>query len=263
MLCFIVIITEFLLAADVDASSTENCNVIVSNTCFQQCSDMSCKCGVTSGDSQYAMCNQACDDSKCKTMTCSSGTCYQRCHNCHMECTSEVGYCRQQCLSGACSFTCNAKRCVQECNGKKCKQVTPVTCRRIFQRSGYLVVLAGLFAATAILTMLALVLSFREMNYWNRRATYSKIRSVSASVDSLYSLESTVSWKKAKSFLTFKKLHWSLLQSMWKFIATLERDNQQLRTVTWQLVTSLVVLNSSVTVCRFVIVNRLVTVQSL
>ena len=194
MLCLIVIIAEFLLAADVDASSTENCNVIVSNSCFQQCSDMSCKCGVTYGDSQYATCNQACVGSKCKTMTCTSGTCYQKCHDCHMACTSDVGYCRQQCLSGACSFTCNAKRCVQECNGKECNQVTrPIKCPRIFQRSGYLVILAGLFAAIAILTLLALVLSFRELNYWNKRATYSKMRSVSGSVDSLCSLESTVS----------------------------------------------------------------------
>jgi len=206
MLCFIVIITEFLLAAVVDASSTENCNVTVSNTCFQQCSDVSCKCGVTYGDSQYATCNQACDGSKCKKMMCTSGTCYQRCHNCHMECTSDVGYCRQQCLSGACSFTCNAKRCVKECNGKECNQATPVTCRSIFQRNGYLVILGGLFAATAILTMLALVLSFRELNYWNRRATYSKIRSVSGSVDSLCSLESTVSWQEAKNFVTAFKI---------------------------------------------------------
>lgn len=195
MLCFIVIITEFLLAAVVDASSTENCNVIVSNSCFQQCSDESCKCGVTYGDSQYATCNQACVGSKCKTMTCTSGTCYQRCHNCHMECTSDVGYCRQQCLSGACSFTCNAKRCVKKCNGKECNRSTSVTRRRIFQRygHGYLMVLAGLFAATAILTMLALVLSFKELSYWNRRATYSKIPISSGSVDSLCSLESTVS----------------------------------------------------------------------
>lgn len=206
MLCFIVIITEFLLAAVVDASSTENCNVIVSNSCFQQCSDESCKCGVTYGDSQYATCNQACVGSKCKTVTCTSGTCYQRCHNCHMECTSDVGYCRQQCLSGACSFTCNAKRCVKKCNGKECNRSTSVTRRRIFQRygHGYLIVLAGLFAATAILTMLALVLSFKELSYWNRRATYSKIPIVSGSVDSLCSLESTVSWQEANNFVTFK-----------------------------------------------------------
>ena len=204
MLCFIVIITEFLLAAVVDTSSTENCNVIVSNSCFQRCSDVSCKCGVTYGESQYTTCNQACVGFQCKTMTCTSGTCYQRCHNCHMECTSDVGYCRQQCLSGACSFTCNAKRCVQECNGKECSHVTPVTRARIFKRSGYLVILAGLFAATALLTMLALVLSFRELNYWNRIATYSKMRFVSGSVDSLDSLESTVSWQEAKSFVTFK-----------------------------------------------------------
>lgn len=191
MLCFIVVIAGFLLAADVVTSSTENCNIMVSNTCLQHCRDASCKCGVTYGNSEYSTCNQACADSKCKTMTCSSGTCYQKCHNCHMECTSDVGYCRQQCLSGACSFTCNAKRCVQEgCNGKECEHVTPATCRTIFPRA-YLLILAGLFAATTILSFLALVLSFREMEFWNRRATYSKIRSVSISVDSLYSLEST------------------------------------------------------------------------
>lgn len=224
MLCFIVVITEFLLAAKAEASSTENCNVLVSSTCFQQCRDTSCKCGVTYGDSKYATCNQACDDSRaqCKTLTCSSGTCYQKCHNCHMECTSDVGYCRQQCLSGACSFTCNAKRCVQECIGKECNQVTPVTCRTIFPRV-YLVILAGLFAATTILSFLALVLSCREMEYWNRRAKYSKLRSVSSSVDSLYSLAGVNDFV-TESFVTVK----TSTESLWKLPASsLKRDSDK------------------------------------
>lgn len=192
MIFVVVVITIFLLTAEVDPSSSENCNVVISKTCFQQCRDTTCKCGVTYGDLQYDTCNQACYGTQCKTLRCSSGTCNQKCHNCHMECTSDVGDCRQQCLSGTCSFTCNAKRCVQECIGQECEHVAPVTCRTVFPRI-YLAILAGLFASTAILSLLAVVLSFRETGYRKRRATYSKLRGVSSSVESLYSLESTVS----------------------------------------------------------------------
>lgn len=191
MLCFIVgLITEFLLVAEVVASSTEKCNAIESYTCLQHCNDTSCKCGVTHGNLEYTTCNQACQGPKCKAIMCSSGTCLQTCHNCHMECTSDVGYCRQWCLSGACSFKCNARHCMQECNGNKCNQVLSVTCRTIYPRL-YLVILAGLFAATSILSFLLLVMSCRETecSNWNREVKYMKIRSFSSSVDSLDSLE--------------------------------------------------------------------------
>lgn len=197
MLCFIVaLVTEFLLVAEVVASSSQKCNAIEWNTCLQQCNGTSCKCGSTYGDSSYTTCKQACQGSKCKAISCSSGTCFQKCHNCHMECTSDVDYCSQQCLSGACSFKCNAIHCVQECNGRKCAHVTPVTCRTLYPRL-YLVILAGLFAATSILSFLLLVMSCRETDLckWNRHARYMKIRSVSSSLDSLYSLEAVAAWQ--------------------------------------------------------------------
>ena len=182
MLYFIVgVITEFLLVAEVVASSTEKCNAIESNTCVQQCHDTSCKCGATYGDLRYSMCKQACQGPKCKTITCSSGNCFQRCHNCQMECTSDVDYCRQQCLSGACSFKCNARRCerVQEC----------VTCQMIYPRS-YLVVLACLFAAMSVLSFTLLVMSCRELEPWSWKSSfkYVKLRE-SISAESLYSID--------------------------------------------------------------------------
>lgn len=197
MLYFIVgIITEFLLVAEVVASSEENCNAMVSNTCIQRCNSTSCKCGVTYRESTYKTCNQACQGPKCKRITCSSGSCHQKCHNCHMECTSDVAYCSQQCLSGACSFKCNARRCKQECNGNKCDfPVTPATCRTIYPRF-YLVILAGLFAATSILSFLLLVMSCREMEprdchrgaRFDKGAKYVKIHSVRSSTERLNSL---------------------------------------------------------------------------
>lgn len=184
MLCFIVgVVMEFLLVAEVVASSTEKCNAIGSNTCVQQCSDTSCKCGVTYGDLSYTTCNQACQGPKCKVITCSSGNCFQRCHNCQMECTSEVDHCRQHCLSGVCSFKCNARRCerVQEC----------VTCQMIYPLS-YLVILACLFAAMSILSFMLLVMSCTELEPWSSKSSanykYARLRN-STSTESFYSID--------------------------------------------------------------------------
>ena len=197
MHCFVIgIITEVLLIARVVTSTNERCNALVLNTCIQRCADASCKCDAVYGDLKFAICNQACHGPKCKTVTCSSGVCHQKCHNCHMECTSDVDYCSQQCLSGACSFTCNARQCKQECNGKECKvPVNAVTCQTIYPRF-HLVILAGLFASTSILSFLLLVISCKETkNNWNmmkrfdKGARYVKIHSVSSSIESLYSKE--------------------------------------------------------------------------
>ena len=190
MFCLVVLVVEFLLLTKLKASPTENCNAVVSSTCLQQCRNRSpCRCGFTSGDSRYTTCNQTCHDSSCKIMTCSSGTCFQQCHDCHMDCTSGVDFCSQRCLSGACSFVCEAKRCVQECKGQECdhEHVTPI-CRTIIP-SVYLLVLAGLFAATTILSFWALMLSFREMKNWDRRETYFRVKSNSSSLDSLCSVD--------------------------------------------------------------------------
>ena len=185
MLCFIVgVVMEFLLVAEVVASSTEKCNAIESNTCVQQCNDISCKCGVTYGDLSYTTCNQACEGPKCKVIRCSSGNCFQRCHNCQMECTSDVDHCRQQCLSGACSFKCNARRCerVQE----EC-----VSCQMIYPRF-YLVILACLFAAMSVLSFTLLVISCSELEPWSSKSSanykYVKLRN-SISVESVYSID--------------------------------------------------------------------------
>lgn len=256
MFCLIVVIVEFLLFTKLGASPTENCNAIASHTCLQQCSDTSlCRCGLAYGNSNYTTCKQACDDSRCKIMTCSSGTCFQQCHNCHMECTSDVRYCSQRCLSGACSFTCNARRCVQECKGQECdhEHVTPITCRTIFPRA-YLVVLAGLFAATTILSFLALILSFREMEYWDRRATYSRVQSVSSSVDSLCSLDVKAPWhweKQSKLHLesivqecTWRSLLW---HARWQFDVWLnQKCNFDSLILSWPIV-SFVTIRSFVT----------------
>lgn len=191
MFCLVVVVVEFLLFTKLKASPTEICDAIVSNTCLQQCRNRSpCRCGFTSGDSCHDTCNQTCHDSSCKTMTCSSRTCFQQCHNCHMECTSDVEFCSQRCLSGACSFACKAKGCVQECKGEECdhEHVTPI-CQSIIPRF-YLSVLAGLFAATTILSFWALMLSFREMKFCDKRETYFRVKSNSSSLDSLYSIDS-------------------------------------------------------------------------
>lgn len=203
MHCFVIgIITEVLLIARVVTSTNERCNALVSNTCIQRCADASCKCDAVYGDLKFAICNQACHGPECKTVTCSSGVCHQKCHNCHMECTSDVDYCSQQCLSGACSFTCNARQCKQECNGKECKvPVNAVTCQTIYPRF-HLVILAGLFASTSILSFLLLVISCKETkNNWNmtkrfdKGARYVKIHSVSSSIESLYSQEAVAAWR--------------------------------------------------------------------
>lgn len=175
-----------LLAA---AAVTEQCDVEVSNTCLQRCNNRSCDCGATDSNHAYTKCNQVCTDAKCMAITCSSGICYQKCHNCHMECTSDVGFCRQRCLSGACSFKCNARHCEQECNGGSCNNVTSDNCEIVLPRH-YLVLLAGLLFTISTLSCLLLVLSFRKEDFCHNQTSYSKLRSLSSSVESVNSLSS-------------------------------------------------------------------------
>ncbi|KAL9950363.1 hypothetical protein ACROYT_G042851 [Oculina patagonica] len=123
------------------------------------------------------------------TITCSSGTCDQECHNCHMECTSDVGFCRQRCLSGACSLKCNARHCEQECSGGHCHNMACDDCQIIIPRH-YLVLLAGLLFAISIMSCLLLVLSFSKDDCFQSQDSYSKLRSLSSSVESVNSLSS-------------------------------------------------------------------------
>lgn len=168
MLRIILISAVFQLVLTVQSSPTEKCNSVDSNRCFQQCNSTSCKCTSSDRDSVYTECSQTCERNKCKEITCSSGTCHQKCHDCKMECTSDVDYCNQQCLSGACSFKCSAKRCVQECNGKTCKHL-PSDQEEPFIPRLYLLILAGLFASTTVLTCIALALSCSQMGFRRRR----------------------------------------------------------------------------------------------
>lgn len=191
MLCRQLLIFTALLAA-VSATSTDRCHVVVSNTCLQHCNNRSCDCGVTDGNHAYTNCDQACTDAKCMAITCSSETCYQKCHNCHMECTSDVGFCRQRCLSGACSFKCNARHCEQECDGENCYNTVPDNCQIIVPRF-YLVLLAGFLLAIIVLSCLLLVHPFSNTDCCpsmrvSRGARYSKLRNFSDSVESVNSL---------------------------------------------------------------------------
>lgn len=170
MLIIIIISAVCLLNVEARAPSTDKCGSVLADTCLQTCNSTSCNCA--SSDA-YTECNQACERTTCRTLTCSSGTCYQQCHNCHMECTSDVDYCNQQCLSGACSFKCTAKRCVQECEGRECANL-PSDHEKPFIPRLYLVILAGLFAATTVLTCLALVISCSQMGCCRRRRTKTR-----------------------------------------------------------------------------------------
>lgn len=191
MLSIVFLLAVFFSPVASATPSTENCNSVTSNRCFQQCNSTSCMCA--SNDSKYAYteCSQFCGNTQCKELTCTSGTCFQKCHDCSMECTGDVDYCNQQCLSGACSFKCSAKECVQKCGGKDCKHLPSEHDEPIIPRL-YLVILAGLFAATTVLTCLALMLSCSQMGCWRRRPPPLVSRDLGNSIRSLPTKSSIV-----------------------------------------------------------------------
>ena len=164
-------------------------DVVVSNTCIQRCNNRSCDCGVTDSNHAFRKCHQVCTDPSCVAITCSSRVCYQKCHNCHMECTSDVAFCRQRCLSGACSFKCNAKQCQQEGNGESYNYNTCDNCEIVLPRH-YLVLLAVVLFMISSLSGLLLVLSFRKEDCFHSQAGYSRLHSISSSVESVNSLSS-------------------------------------------------------------------------
>ena len=169
------------------AMSDRHPMIISKQTSFQQCNGTSCECGTIDRNHASSQCNQACGNTDCKSLTCSSGTCYQECHNCQMECTSDVHYCRQRCLSGSCSFKCNARHCVQQCNGGgKCDSTTSTSKDHILiLPKPYLILSAILFASVAILSCLLLVLYSCNGDCCRRRDTYLKLKTISSSLESL------------------------------------------------------------------------------
>jgi len=184
----ILIFTALLIATGM----TERLQVaVLSETSFQQCNSTSCDCAARDSNRDFTTCNQACANAKCKTLSCSSGTCLQECHNCHMECTSDVGYCKQRCLSGTCSLKCNARRCVQLCDDGKCASTSSGYEKRILPRH-YLVLLAILFATVAILSCLLLVLFCCKGDCCRRSDTYFKLKNFSSSLESVDSLPTFV-----------------------------------------------------------------------
>ena len=172
-----------------NAMSERRPMVVSKQISFQQCNSTSCNCGANSRNHASSECNQACVNTDCKTLTCSSGKCHQECHNCHMECTSDVGYCRQRCLSGACSFKCNARCCVQQCNGDETCDADSTNSTsngdKLILPKAYLILLAILFASVAILSCLLLVLYSCNGNCCGRQDTYFKLKTISSSLESL------------------------------------------------------------------------------
>ena len=169
---------------------TQQHDVVVSNTCLQRCNKRSCDCGVTDSNNAFTKCNQVCADPSCVAITCSSRVCYQKCHNCRMECTSDVAFCRQRCLSGACSFKCNAKQCQQERSGGNFNYNTSDNYEIVLPRH-YLVLLAVVLFMISTLSCFLLVLSFRNLeDCCHSQASYSRLHSISSSVESVNSLSS-------------------------------------------------------------------------
>lgn len=196
-LWFIVLGIKFFLDAKVAASWIKKHDVMESNT-TQKCNDVLCKCGFTNRYFRPSICTQECLGQRCKTLTCSAKNCIQKCKNCHMVCASDVEYCEQQCLSGACNFTCNAKKCMQDCNGKPCNQVPPdntVVCGGVIIPLFYLVILAVLFATTSILSFALLIMSFEDGNYKVRRG-FAKIREVLMKTLNFYIMNTLVALRK-------------------------------------------------------------------
>lgn len=189
MLRHILIFTALLVAKAMAESRGQT--IFSPKPFFIQCNNTSCDCGRRDGNHAFITCNQACADVKCKALSCSFATCHQQCHNCHMECTSDVGFCRQQCLSGACSFKCNARLCEKQCNGGKCENRSSSN-HELYLPRGYLILLAGLFALAAILSCLLLVLSFTKGECCWRRAAYLKLKTFSSSLESVDSLPTFV-----------------------------------------------------------------------
>lgn len=170
----------FLLVPIAAVMSSPQCSSVISSTCLQKCNDTSCYCGgngARRGSGPFEECNQVCHTTSCEKVTCSASTCIQSCHGCQMECTSDATYCNQRCLSGTCVLKCSAGKCVQNCKAGKCTHLSSDDngSRSVFPRP-YLVALACLFAATAVLSFTALVMACCNVYSTRQRNQYFRLR---------------------------------------------------------------------------------------
>lgn len=166
----------FLFGAMSTVTSYDSCSSRLGDRCIQKCNTTSCQCGGRHGKHVYLGCTQMCGLYPCNTITCSSATCIQSCHGCTMECTGDVGFCVQRCLSGQCMLKCSAERCEQDCSHGDCKQTTTTNTTSLIPRQ-YLLLLASCFAATTILSIIALCLSCRAMRQ-RRMNNYRRLRAI-------------------------------------------------------------------------------------
>ena len=156
---------------------------VTRNTCFQVCNSNSCTCDTTN-KRNVTSCDQRCaeEHASCVKLICTSGSCVQHCGDCEMQCNEDVKTCSQICLFGSCRFKCSARSCQNQCLSGKCRQ----TASGDSHASGdsqtsprpnpYLALLAGLFGACAVLSAIALAMSY--YNYCRaKRNTYRRIRS--------------------------------------------------------------------------------------
>ena len=178
-----------LLAAEVMAERQHT--ITFTKTRFQQCNSSSCECVPRNNIQAFSKCTQSCGNSGCKLLKCSARTCYQECHNCQMECTSDVHFCRQRCLSGACSLKCKASQCVKQCNDGECESRSSNSTeykqyQLVFPRP-YLIILAVLLGLVAVLSLGLLVYLTCGCNCCKTRTQngYFKLTSYSSSLESL------------------------------------------------------------------------------
>lgn len=169
-----------LLIAVPFVMSYDECTSSLSDRCIQKCNATTCECDGRTGQRIYQGCTQMCGHYPCKKIVCSSGNCIQSCHGCSMECTGDVGFCVQRCLSGKCEFKCAATHCDQDCHVGNCKltRTTTTTTTSVIPKP-YLMLLAGCFAATTILSLIALCLSCRGIRQ-QRKNRYQRLRPITA-----------------------------------------------------------------------------------
>ena len=156
---------------------SQDCGHVLMNTCFQVCNSTTCTCNDRSSRDVFATCEQRCDNEKhapCRKLLCSSSSCVQRCHGCNMECTRDVKFCSQLCLSGNCGFKCAGERCQTQCQNGACVHMATDNVDPLPKY--YLALLAGLFGACAVLSAIALVISCYGY-YCVSRNAYRRFRS--------------------------------------------------------------------------------------
>ena len=166
-----------LLTCHVIIVTSQTCDSVTTNTCFQVCNTTSCTCDNRSSRDVFTSCDQRCGNevhAPCKKLLCTSGSCVQRCHGCEMQCTKDVKFCSQLCLSGNCKFKCAAKNCQTQCQSGECTHLA--SGNTILLPKPYLALLAGMFGVCAVLSAITLVISCYGYCSVGRN-TYRRIRS--------------------------------------------------------------------------------------